>query len=159
MIALFHFSIHEELSVPSARFLVNGEYDDSGRFAVDAVERRQIINSGAASQSVQQAFVNITSPRCYRQEVRFAGDQNLVVPVDYAFSKRYDRLTAYAVSRVMGFELSSSTFPSKMRFSQISLVIAGNLLLKKQRIEGNGISVFGIVTTDWYCDIPILCFL
>jgi hypothetical protein len=76
-------------------------------------------------------------------------------------SRKYTILLcgAYVVSMVMGVELPSSTFPSEMRFAQISRVTAGNLLLKKQRIDGNGMSVFGIVTTDWYCDIPILCFL
>src|SRR6185369_17847978 len=92
--SLVNLTIHEQGTVDSPALPVDGKEHQAGCFPIDAVQRRQILDAGAASQAVQKAFVNVSPAGCHREKVRLAGNQDFVIDKQDFFSKRNVRLTA-----------------------------------------------------------------
>jgi len=62
------------------------------------------------------------------------------------------------MSRQMGHPSSVRTFLARILAFQVCLSMEGNLLVKKSRIDGKGLSIFGMRTVEGYWEIIILIY-
>src|SRR5690606_12871642 len=91
-VALFHLAILEQVMIPAPLVFVDGKQNQAGGMSIDSVDRSKSAQAGFLHQMVQEAFPYEFPPRNHGQEMRLAGDEDMIVPVEDPMEVRYARL-------------------------------------------------------------------